>query len=293
MVKIAVIVPTIREEKFKEFLHAWHFLFTKHGITLYAVRDGKNPTLQKMRYFGGQFGMIEILKEQSVKDVMGKYSNLIYNFNDGVRNLGFAQAYKDGADIFISLDDDVLPDGDTIQDHLDILNTKQPISYMNSVDDIYMRGFPYWAREEAQVVFSHGLWNNVYDFDASTQLVLGAKTPQHRKMPVPKGVFMPVCVMNVCFSREVLPYYYQAPMFGDINRFADIWSGWEVKKYIDEKGLCMVNGYAKINHNRASNPFTNLVKEARGVGMNEEYGKDEYFKLYQNNIKLWQKFLLN
>lgn len=273
--QIAVIVPTIREEKLKEFLNAWEYLFKKHNVYLYIVRDGKNPTVNGL----------------SVKEVMGKYSNLIYNFNDGVRNLGFAQAYKDGADIFVTLDDDTLPEGDTIQDHLDILNSRQPISYMNSVDDIYMRGFPYWAREEAEVMFSHGVWKGVYDFDASTQLVLGTQQPQHRKIPVPKGILMPVCVMNVAWKREVMPYYYQAPMFGDINRFADIWSGFEVKKAIDKNNWAMVTGYAKVNHNRASNPFVNLVKEAKGVGMNEEYGKDEYFKLYQKNIKLWQEFI--
>lgn len=282
---IAVVVPTIREEKLKEFLTAWDFLFKKHNVKLYVVRDGKNPTVNG----------------KSIKEVMGKYSNLIYNFNDGVRNLGFALAYKDGAEIIISLDDDVLPEGDTIQDHLDILNTRQPISYMNSTDDVFMRGFPYWAREEAPVMFSHGVWNGVYDFDASTQLVLGAPTPTHRKMPVPKGILMPVCVMNVCFRRELLPYYYQAPMFGDINRFADIYSGWEVKKAIDENKWAMVTGYAKVNHNRASNPFVNLIKEAKGISYNEtlwyngEYGNNteakKYFKLYQKNIKLWKEFL--
>lgn len=281
---IAVIVPTIRKDKLQEFLIAWSNLFLKHNVSLYIVHDGKEPYLEKRI----PFKEVEL---KTVRDVMGKYTKLIYNFNDGVRNLGFAEAYKDGADIFISLDDDVLPDGDTIQDHLNILNTKQPTSFMNSVDEIYMRGFPYWAREESQVVFSHGVWNGVYDFDASTQLVLGTQTPRHRKMPVPKGILMPVCVMNVCFRRAVMPHYYQAPMFGDINRFADIWSGWEVKKVIDANGWAMVTGYAKVNHNRASNPFTNLVKEARGVGMNEEYGKNEYFKLYQKNIKLWQEFL--
>jgi len=287
---IAVVVPTIREEKLKEFISAWRSLFVKHRIVLYVVFDGEKPRIERVD-FRNDPNSVQIVDEFSLEHVMGKYSNLIYNFNDGVRNLGFAKAYKDGADIIISLDDDVLPEGDPIQDHLNILNTKQPISYMNSVDDIYMRGFPYWAREEAEVVFSHGLWNGVYDFDASTQLVLGTPQPHHRKMPVPKGVLMPVCVMNVAFKRKALPYYYQAPMFGDINRFADIWSGWEVKKAIDENNWAMVTGYAKVNHNRASNPFTNLVKEARGVGMNEEYGKDEYFKLYQKNIKLWQEFL--
>lgn len=272
---IAVIVPTIRKESWERFIQAWQPLFEKHNVNLYKVEDGENPTCNG----------------ESVKDIMGEYSDLIYNFNDGVRNLGFAKAWQDGSDIFISLDDDVLPDGDTIQDHLDVLNTKQPISYINSTDDIYMRGFPYWARNEAEVVFSHGLWNGVYDFDASTQLVLGTKTPRHRKMPIPKGALMPVCVMNVCFKRLALPHYYQAPMYEDINRFADIWSGWEVKKWIDSQNLCMVNGYATINHNRASNPFVNLVKEARGVGINEDFENSEYYNFYQEKLERWKEFL--
>ena len=110
-------------------------------------------------------------------------------------------------------------------------------------------------------------------------------------MPVPKGVLMPVCVMNVAFKAKVLPYYYQAPMYGDINRFADIWSGWEVKKAIDNEGWAMVTGYATVKHERASNPFVNLIKEAKGVMMNETYGEGEYFKTYQDNIKQWQQFL--
>lgn len=273
--KIAIVVPTIREESWKRFIEAWQPLFDKHNINLYKVEDGENPTCNG----------------ESVKDIMGEYSDLIYNFNDGVRNLGFAKAWQDGNDIFISLDDDVLPEGDTIQDHLDVLNTRQPISYINSTDDIYMRGFPYWAREEAEVVFSHGLWNGVYDFDASTQLVLGTQTPRHRKMPIPKGALMPVCVMNVCFKRLALPHYYQAPMYDDINRFADIFSGWEVKKWIDSQNLCMVNGYATINHNRASNPFVNLVKEARGVGINEDFENSEYYNFYQEKLERWKEFL--
>lgn len=276
---IAVIVPTIRKESWERFIQAWQPLFDKHKVNLYKVEDGENPTCNG----------------QSVKDIMGEYSDLIYNFNDGVRNLGFAKAYKDGNEIFISLDDDTIADGDTIQDHLDVLNSRQPISFINSTDDIYMRGFPYWARTEAEVVFSHGLWKGVYDFDASTQLVLGTEEPRHRKMPIPKGALIPVCVMNVAFKREAMPYYYQAPMYGDINRFADIWSGWTVKKWIDENNLCMVNGYATILHERASNPFVNLVKEAKGVGMNENYTQgiyDEYWELYQSKLKRWQKYLL-
>lgn len=277
--KIATVVPTIRPEQLKLFLKAWKEQFEKYDVDLYVVHDGETPYVENKGI------------KYSVEDVMGKYSNLIYNKNDGVRNLGFALAYKNKADFILSLDDDVVPEGDTIGDHLAVLNTRKPISYMNTVEDIYMRGFPYWAREEAEVVFSHGLWNNVYDFDASTQLVLGTPTPRHIKQPIPKGIKIPVCVMNVMFKAKVLPYYYQAPMYGDINRFADIFSGFKVKEAIDNNKWSMVSGYATINHNRASNPFVNLIKEAKGISMNEEYDKGEYFKMYSNNIKQWQKFL--
>jgi|ERR1035437_3113560 hypothetical protein len=137
--KIAVIVPTVRPEKYVEFMDAWAPLFYKHKVKTFIVRDGDEPTVNY----------------DSVKDVMGEYADLIYNHNDGVRNLGFAKAYQCGYDIFISFDDDVRPIGDPIQDHLDVLNSKVPISWMNAANEVYLRGFPYGVREEAEVVFSH------------------------------------------------------------------------------------------------------------------------------------------
>lgn len=275
MEKIAIVVPTCREEKWLEFSEAWKTLFEKHHALIYKVQDGDEP----------------LVNGHSVKEIMGEYAHLIYNFNDGVRNLGFAAAYKDGADIIITLDDDVLPIGDPIQDHIDALSRKYPISWMNTVNEVYMRGFPYGVREEAECVLSHGVWKGVADFDASTQLVYGIVKVTLRKMPVPKGVLFPMCIMNVAFKRKMTPYMYQAPMFGDINRFADIWSGIEAKKIIDEKGWCAVTGYAEVEHNRASNPFVNLVKEAKGVGMNEKYGEDDYFEIYKTKRKQWKEFI--
>jgi hypothetical protein len=275
--KTAVVVPTIREEQWGVFIDKWHDLFCKHNIHPHRVVDGEKPTCDG----------------KSVEEIMGEHKDLIYNFNDGVRNLGFALAYKEGADVIISLDDDVWPNGDhdPIQEHLDALNMRVPITWMNSTLDTYMRGFPYGVRDEAEVVFSHGVWLGVADFDASTQLVQGVTQQSFRRMAVPRGVLMPVCAMNVAFKRKVLPYYYQAPMFGDINRFADIWAGIEAKKAIDEHLWAMVTGYSTIWHSRASDPFANLIKEAKGVKMNEKYGEGEYFELYRKNITRWQEFL--
>lgn len=291
---IAVVVPTNRPERFSEFLTAWMPLFQKHRIHLWKVCDGDKPTAQGFRFYTDNpdtelpFGETGIF---SVKDVMGKYSDLIYNHNDGVRNLGFAAAYNEGSDIIITLDDDTEPQGDTIQDHLDALNSKHSTSWVNTANEVYMRGFPYGVRDEAECVLSHGVWKGVADFDASTQLVLGSPELTYRRMALPKGTLFPMCIMNVAFKRCMTPFMYQAPMFGDINRFADIWGGIEAKKDIDINGWCAVTGYAMVKHERASNPFTNLVKEARGVGMNENYGLDKYFELFIEKRKRWQEYL--
>ena len=286
---LAIVVPTIRSESYAKFEEAWQPIFNKHKATVYKVIDGDTPKLEVLTQF---------TKETlSVENVMGSYAHLIYNRNDGVRNLGFAAAYKDGADVIITLDDDTLPIGDPIADHLAALDARYPISWINTTDEVYMRGFPYGIRDEAECVLSHGTWQGVADFDASTQLVLGTPKLTNRRMPIPKGVLYPMCIMNVAFKRCLVPYFYQAPAYGEYQRFSDIWCGIESKLAIDEKGWCAVTGYAEVQHNRASNAFTNLKKEATGVGANEGFwkgdfsGHEEYFLQYQRNREEWYDFI--
>jgi hypothetical protein len=54
------------------------------------------------------------------------------------------------------------------------------------------------------------------------------------------------------------------------DRFGDIWCGIIAKKIADHLGLSMSTGMPYIRHERASNPFTNLKKEANGIEVNEE-----------------------
>ena len=280
--RIAVVVPTIRPEKWQDFQKSWEELFYKYHVDLISVWDGEDPQL---RYDGGFY---------QVKGIMGEYSDLIYNFNDGVRNLGFAYVakYLKDVDVIITLDDDTEPSGNTIEDHLEALNSKVPVSWMNTYSE-YTRGFPYNLREEAEVVLSHGIWEGVKDWDAPTQLIKGNPDAFPYIGPITKGVFYPMCGMNLAFKRKMLPYMYFAPMGPKvgIDRFADIWCGIESKRIIDKKGWAVVTGMAEVKHNKASNVFTNLIKEAKGLQMNEEYGKDPYFKLYKSNRIRWEKFI--
>lgn len=285
---IAVIVPTVdyRKEIFDKFMEAWRPLFVVHQVRFIKVLDGEEPKL----YDGD--------KEYSVKDIMGKYGSCLTNFNAGIRNLGFAYVakYLPKIEYIITLDDDEVPIGDPIQDHITQLQRKVPVSWISTAVDDYTRGFPYGIRDEAEVVLSHGVWEGVADWDAATQLVKGSHRPvEFYRGPVPKGIYFPVCSMNLAFKRCMLPYIYQAPWALGIKRFDDILTGVEAKREIDKHGWAAVTGYARVYHERASNVFSNLENEAPGMRLNEQFWQGDeshpYFAEYRKGLKTWQKYL--
>lgn len=288
---IAVVIPTTesRKEVFKTFLDGWKPLFDKHNVKLIVVMDGEEPGV-------GIFPDLGVI----TKTVMGKDSDLIFNKNDGVRNLGFAFIAKflPEVDIIITLDDDTLPiDGqDSIQQHLDALNARFPLGWMSSTSE-YMRGMPYWNREQSECVVSHGGWIGVGDWDAPTQLVEGNRPYTMYKGVIPRGVYFPFCGMNVAFKRKMLPYMYYAPMGYrvGIDRFADIWLGIHLRRICDENEWSIASGYSIVRHERASNVWANLAKEAKGLPLNEHFFEgvedDSYFKTYNDCRKRWQKFI--
>lgn len=288
MEKVAIVVPTVdyRKPIFDKFMKAWQPLFDKHNVIFIKVLDGKTPTVYIKDWKG------------TAQEIMGDYSDCLTNFNAGIRNLGFACVAKNFPQVecIITLDDDEVPIGDTIQDHIDALNMRVPVSWISTAVDNYTRGFPYGIRDEAQAVLSHGVWEGVADWDAPTQLVLGSHRPtEFYKGPIPKGVFFPVCSMNLAFRRCMLPYIYQAPWALGIKRFDDILSGVEMKREIDKHGWAAVSGYARVCHERASDVFTNLENEATGMRLNETFWKGdenhEYYKVYRRMYKRWGSFL--
>lgn len=284
---VAIVVPTIesRRDIYEKFIGAWLPLFEKHKVAFVKVLDGDKPWVHYLEW------------EFSAESVMGDYASCLSNHNGGIRNLGFAYVAKElpDIDVIISLDDDVVPIGDPIQDHLDALSMKVPVSWMSTASE-YMRGFPYGIREESEAVLSHGVWRGVADWDAPTQLVKGSHRPvDFYKGPIPKGIYYPMCSMNLAFKRKLLPYIYHAPWALGVKRFDDIYAGITSKRAIDENGWAVVSGYAEVVHERASNVFKNLENEARGIGLNETFWKgdedDDYFTIYREKLNIWQKFL--
>lgn len=289
MVKnIAVVVPSIRiKESMPAFMEAWKPLFDKHNVEFILVDDtGDEPKIQH----NGAYRETQNL-------------DLISNKCAGVRQLGFlyiAQSLPDVKYIFTT-DDDCFPVGDPIQDHIDQLNRKVPISWISTATDAYLRGFPYGVREEAQVHLSHGVWDSVPDYDAPTQLLTPKDfKPNYYQGVIPKGIFAPICGMNIMFSRQALPYIYFAPVgqFKGAERWDDIYMGIMAVKKFAEFNWAITTGYARVNHLRASNVFNSLAKEAIGIKHGEEFYKDienykgdVWFDEFREKTKKWYDYI--
>lgn len=248
--KWAVVVPTCRRDRYEQFYDAWKHLFVQHSVELITVWD--EPPWENIPDF-------------------------IPRRTDMIRSWGFYRAWENGATYTLSLDDDVTPLTDVFAAYEAGFERDwacSPYLSTGSLTDsgLDMRGFPYEGRGRKAAV-QYGGWDGVPDLDAVTQL---SSSHAHRLfdhvcLPVPRGVPVTTCAMNFAFRTSHTPLMWQLPLLdGRYNRFGDIWSGLIQKKVLDAQGdVMLVNGKARVHHDRASDPFTNLEKEAPGLRHNE------------------------
>lgn len=269
--KTAIVIPTIREESFKRWVSEWK---DKIGdAVVYVVED--NPT----RTFNieGLNNFNHYCYEDIERD-LGHNSWIIPRKTDCIRSYGYLKAYWEGADYIITLDDDCYPEIDTpdlIGSHIKALSEKRS-RWTNTLTKTKVRGVPFFNKGEVPVVISHGLWKNVADFDAVTQLNRSdwfVGDDEYLDKCIPWGTYYSMCGMNLAWRREVTPGMYFLLMGKEygIDRFGDIWAGILTKKIADHLKVAVHSGYPYIWHDRASNVFTNLEKEARGIKLNEEF----------------------
>ena len=291
--KISVVVPTIRENSIQRFIQEWSVLFAKYDIHLIIVED--NPTKTFDISAKGLGFKLSHFSWADIKNDLGKDEWIIPRRTSAIKSYGFYKAYKLKADTIISLDDDCYPldsykegfnQSDFIKNHLDALDATFTenawFSTMIIKKEIRPRGLPYKNLERTvsnKVMMNHGLWANVPDFDAITQLKF-KKFPgieQYFKNEiVPVGQYFPMCGMNVSWRREMTPLMYFMLMGKDhkevswgFDRFDDIWAGLCVKKISDHLNYRVSTGYPAIWHDRASDPYKNLEKERTGMPVNE------------------------
>lgn len=281
----AIVVPTIREECIRDFLTAWNFRNGSH-TKMYVIED--NPT--KTFHLPSE---VNHFSWQEIDAELGEKGWIIPRRTDCIRSFGYFKAWQEGADIIITLDDDCYPcaSQDLIWEHNQCLRMAVASDWISTLDFNKPRGLPYYLPKKT-VMISHGLWQGVLDLDAPTQLTGKVKEEVYRNQVIPKGMYFPMCGMNLAFRREVVPMMYFLLMGKDYpyDRFGDIWCGVIAKKICDHLGYMVHSGYPLVEHKRASSVWVNLKKEAPGLEVNEWFWQ-EVDKIQLTAPSVWGSYM--
>lgn len=266
-----VVVPTAREASVAEFLAAWEHELS--GATVVVVQDGPKPTFSVSGANVRHFAWCDI------EDQLGDVAWIIPRGSGCIRSFGCWAAYQMHPHMIVALDDDARPDPDHpefLRAHWSRLQHASDSAWVSTLDASSPRGMPYYATDrKPSVVLNHGLWSGVPDFDAATQLLSSRVklSAEWSDQTIPRGSYFPMCSMNLAWRPEFTAAMYfllMGPGYA-FDRFGDIWGGVLAKRVADHLGLAVNSGSPCVIHERASDVFTNLVKESRGLAANEKF----------------------
>ena len=281
--KTAIVIPTIKTIP--------DSILSLDEVDLIIVRDKGKAQLSD------EFDTI-----QKRSDWLNEYVGFAPDFllrqqGDSARNFGMLVAYQRGYERVISMDDDVeIPKGFLNSHKLGMSELKETttcrfldvMDYMDS--NVRQRGYPFELRDEhssiskstrnGNVKMNIGLWSGIPDCGAIDK-ILGidwkCKCDMKERVAIPVGTDAATCTMNLSMSRDVIPAFYQPDMCVEIapgmqlDRFADMWSGYILKKLIDIKGDVMSFGAPVVEHLKEGDLNRELVGEYVGNMMYRDF----------------------
>jgi len=197
------------------------------------------------------------------------------------RNIGFVEAYRRGAEVVATVDDDNIPlddwgtdlyvgkevEADLFEPTDDIFD---PLSVTKN-NHLWHRGFPleYLARKnevvacgttKRKVLIQADLWNGDPDVDAMARLVHRPEvTFDEITRPYCSNRISPFNSQNTFLAREVIPFY---AMFPDVGRMDDIWASYFVQTLFPDS---LIYNRASVYQDRNEQDLiTNLENEILG-----------------------------
>ncbi len=197
------------------------------------------------------------------------------------RNIGFVEAYRRGADIVATVDDDNIPYehwgknllvGTEVE--IDLYEPAQevfdPLS-VTKANHLWHRGFPiqllqgrlqnkHLGKTKRHVLVQADLWEGDPDIDALARLTFRPEV-EYKDITHPYGgtTISPFNSQNTFLHRSVLPYYAVLPHVG---RMDDIWGGYIMQRHFPQSVV-----YNTASVYQARNPqdlIMNLEKEILG-----------------------------
>lgn len=271
--RTVVVIPTIRN---LDCLEQWRGEFDSPDVKVIAVEDHDKHEIKVPEYKTP----VKVYSRNDVKKELGRNSWIFPKFSSSRRSFGIWKAWQLNPDMIVTLDDDCYPERPNyfLNGHWDNLQSKVVLGWTTSLpaqvkNNFVPRGYPYMIRRKSDVVISHGLWSNIPDLDAPSQLVnpdTRMEEVYHHKL-IPIHNYFPMCGMNLAWRTEwshLMYFGLQGPDY-PFSQFDDIWMGIIAKKILDHDRMAVVSGHPSVKHNRASNVFNNLKAQAPGISMNE------------------------
>ena len=286
----ALVIPTCRIDSFREFVDAWS-RSADWQATFVVVDDAETePFRQAAEKLPRPVvvGWTEIERDLENEWIISRQDSAI-------RSYGFLVAYRDleNFDLICTLDDDCFP---LVKGHaISHRRSMEFPAWQSTLDQTRVRGLPFSDAPKLKADVNIGLWEGVFDLSSIDQLANGPQAYQSLTVAqkesynrvIPQNVQVPMCGMNLAFSRRAAPLMY----FGlqgrsqPVGRFDDIWCGVIAKKICDHLGWSWTCGRPIVEHQRASNPFANLTKEAPGIV------EHEHLMPYLTGVKLTESSL--
>ncbi len=196
------------------------------------------------------------------------------------RNIGFVEAWRRGADVVATVDDDNLPYDDWGKDlligrdvEIDLyrpeLDVFDPLA-VTSASGVWHRGYPvqylprrhrlsHLGKTTRRVLVQADLWDGDPDIDAIARLALAPKVELEEMAPFGATCLAPFDSQNTFLAREVLPYYAVLPFVGRVD---DIWGGYLLQaRFPDSVAFNRASVYQQRNE---QDPLDNLEDELFG-----------------------------
>lgn len=267
--KLGIVIPTNRPERvIGGWWDAWEF----RDVAVYLVHDAPEPWPSLLNLAAWH------LSWQDIDRCFPEEPALISRQSDAVRCIGLLEAYHDGCDVVITLDDDVTPNGSKGSDVLatirHLLTEGQPHNaWFNPAPDAHARGVPFRHRDRRWPVAAVAcLPSGDADLSAVWRLAHGeTETALPGVGVMPPGQYMPLSSLCLAVTREFLPLWYFPPQGYEFDRWGDVWAGLLIVRVAEHLRHAILWTSGEVTHKCASDPFVGLIAEAGGYAQNERF----------------------
>ncbi len=274
--KKAIVTTTINSPT--EALVKFAEIGDQDGWDLIIVGDQKTPH-QEYYDFEEKFECVKYISPDMQEGISKKLSDLIGWNCIQRRNFGFIVAYRDGAEIMATVDDDNIPYARWGQncrvgrsEAVSIYKTSaiafDPLSL--TFPNLWHRGFPVQLLDERvlakpqllkrDILVQADMWDGAPDVDAACRITLNPMVTFNPSIiPYASDKMGPFNSQNTFLSRKVFPAYF---LFPHIGRMDDIWASYFMQKAFPDSVI-----YAKASVYQDRNPH-DLTKdlEAEMIG---------------------------